>query len=533
MTSNQDNKIERTVALCYVRKSLVLQTSDEISPARQRQSCIDAAITRGWIPELYEDAAGHRSGRTENRPGWLALKAQLNRPEIAAIIVESLSRATRSVRDLFNLLHELEARDIALISLKEQLDTGTAMGRAFLGFIAVMNQFESDIASERMTMNIAYKREHQGRHWGLTPYGCSRDAAGQLIPSSDGYWFIPALNRAILGNPTSPPFRSDTDGEWRGWHDGLTACYTLYATGEYGIGMLARELTARGYRFRNRRGIPRPWTADDVRRVLHAWRLYRGDLPLGRQKDGKGGRNVLRGGHQPILPPDTCNQVGAMLAERRRMAFNPGGKQRVYLLSGILFCTCGVRMVGQFQHDKKFYRHPRGKCPLGHRGHIPCADVDEQAMSLLELEIPDEARALIRHYIEDELEQIYPERNALQAAVRQQRRRLDNLLELRIEGEITSREYQRRKAAYTTELNENLARLAVIESPPDVHSAELLLQRLNGLSEIIRLGTPGQQKRALQAIFARIVQEDGQIVHVEPQPWARLWFDIVTDICVE
>ncbi len=178
----------RNVALVYARRSVVKLASDEVSPERQRVRGVAECERRGWLHEVYEDAEGHRSGRREQgRPGWLSLKAQLDRPEIVALVVESLSRASRSVKDLFNLLEELGTRGIALISLKEQIDTSSAMGRAFIGFIAVMNQFESDIASERMASNIAYKRTEKGRHWGLTPFGCEREGTDcVLVQSKEG-----------------------------------------------------------------------------------------------------------------------------------------------------------------------------------------------------------------------------------------------------------------------------------------------------------------------------------------------------------
>ncbi len=152
----KEHSVLRNVALVYVRRSVVKTAADEVSPERQRVCGVAEVERRGWI-EVYEDAEGHRSGRREQgRPGWLSLKDQLDRPDVVAIVVESLSRASRSVRDLYNLLHDLEQRDIALISLKEQIDTSSAMGRAFVGFVAIMNQLESDLASERMAMNIDY-----------------------------------------------------------------------------------------------------------------------------------------------------------------------------------------------------------------------------------------------------------------------------------------------------------------------------------------------------------------------------------------
>lgn len=79
-------------ALLYIRHSVVKDRADEVSPERQRANCIAEAERQGWSYELYEDAEGHRSGRTEQRPGWQALKAQLGRPDMAAVVVESLSK---------------------------------------------------------------------------------------------------------------------------------------------------------------------------------------------------------------------------------------------------------------------------------------------------------------------------------------------------------------------------------------------------------------------------------------------------------
>jgi len=54
------------IALCYSRKSFVRTAADEVSPARQRAAIVAEAERHGWTAELFEDAEGHRSGRTEN-----------------------------------------------------------------------------------------------------------------------------------------------------------------------------------------------------------------------------------------------------------------------------------------------------------------------------------------------------------------------------------------------------------------------------------------------------------------------------------
>ena len=96
---SKKSAFKRTIALCYVRLSWTKPSddpkselnkngekdmmSDADSPKRQRANIQLICDQNGWTPEWYEDADGHKSGTKEkNRPGWLALKARLNDPDI-------------------------------------------------------------------------------------------------------------------------------------------------------------------------------------------------------------------------------------------------------------------------------------------------------------------------------------------------------------------------------------------------------------------------------------------------------------------
>ena len=57
------------VALIYIRKSVVRYEADRASPERQLANCVAVCEEKSWAYELYEDAEGHRSGRSEkHRP---------------------------------------------------------------------------------------------------------------------------------------------------------------------------------------------------------------------------------------------------------------------------------------------------------------------------------------------------------------------------------------------------------------------------------------------------------------------------------
>jgi DNA invertase Pin-like site-specific DNA recombinase len=97
MPSKKATKLpDRRVALCYVRQSQTRDENDMDSPERQRENITLACQQHGWTPEWYEDVDGHRSGtKVKNRPGWLALKARLADPDVAALVANDLSRLHR------------------------------------------------------------------------------------------------------------------------------------------------------------------------------------------------------------------------------------------------------------------------------------------------------------------------------------------------------------------------------------------------------------------------------------------------------
>src|SRR5579859_225074 len=89
-------QLSRSVALRYIRQSITRDASDKDSPERQRANIQRVCDLHGWTPEGYVDAEGHKSGTKEiNRPGWLALKARLGDPDIAALVANDLSRLHR------------------------------------------------------------------------------------------------------------------------------------------------------------------------------------------------------------------------------------------------------------------------------------------------------------------------------------------------------------------------------------------------------------------------------------------------------
>ena len=87
------------------------------------------------------------SGVKKDRPAFEALKQQLREGD--TVVVESLSRLSRSAKDLLALVEEWDAKGIKFVSLKENIDFSTPTGKLMLGMLSSMVEFERNIMRER------------------------------------------------------------------------------------------------------------------------------------------------------------------------------------------------------------------------------------------------------------------------------------------------------------------------------------------------------------------------------------------------
>ena len=118
----------------YARVSTVGQNLDSQLDALTKEGCL----------KIFSDRMG---GTAKERPGWEALLAYL-RPGDTVVVTE-LSRMTRSLMHLLELVKEFEERKIDVVSLRENIDTTTAMGRCFLSITGAIAQMERELKAER------------------------------------------------------------------------------------------------------------------------------------------------------------------------------------------------------------------------------------------------------------------------------------------------------------------------------------------------------------------------------------------------
>lgn len=113
------------------------------TPDQKLDAQLDALAQAGCLKTFTDQV----SGTTALRPGWDQLMAYV-RPGDMVVITE-LSRMSRSLAYLLEVVRTFEAQGIELVSLREHIDTATATGRCFLAMMGAMAQMERELKAER------------------------------------------------------------------------------------------------------------------------------------------------------------------------------------------------------------------------------------------------------------------------------------------------------------------------------------------------------------------------------------------------
>jgi site-specific DNA recombinase len=495
----------KTRALVYIRKSSVRNRRDEISPERQLANCLAAAESHGWAvsdDDVYRDAEGHRSGRTEDhRPAWQALKARVaGDPSVAAVVVNSLDRGSRSPKDFFNFLDLVKRREVEIVSVTEQFDTSTAIGRAFLAILMVIASLESDLASERTTSTIDYLKS-QGLHWGITPYGYSRDENSVPQPDENAEVVVEAL--------------------------------THYAEGGRSYAAVARHLSSLGHRWRNRGGEAVPFNKYAVRSIVSNVLIYAGWVPQGRGKDMQinDDARTLRelvlitdavpGQHPPLVDEQLVNEV--LDARHKRLDLAVRRIDYIYLLTPIAYCAdCGLQLrgkAGRRANTGPRYAHYNGACPSGPAGSHEAEVLEAEVLKILDLHLSEEVIVDLRKIIKERV-QSRPENAGVRAQIGGLQQHLGRQRELYVLGDYDRDEYMAVRAEKMAEIAELERELGGADYP-----LEAALARVNRMGEMLRDGTRNQQKRAINLMLDKIlVGTDSKIKGVKLQDWAQPLF---------
>ena len=143
----------------YTRKSTEDGLEQEFNSLDAQRDAGEAYIasqkSEGWVclPDKYDD--GGFTGGNMDRPALQRLLADIEAGKVDCIVVYKVDRLSRSLIDFSKIMDVLERHKVSFVSVTQQFNTSTSMGRLMLNVLLSFAQFEREMISERTRDKIA------------------------------------------------------------------------------------------------------------------------------------------------------------------------------------------------------------------------------------------------------------------------------------------------------------------------------------------------------------------------------------------
>src|SRR5271167_808621 len=152
----------------------------------QREACeafIRSQAHEGWklVKTPYDD--GGFSGGNVERPALQRLLADLSQGLVDVIVVYKIDRLTRSLADFARIVETLDRQGASFVSITQQFNTTTSMGRLTLNVLLSFAQFEREVTGERIRDKIAASKRKGMWMGGNLPLGY--DLQGRQLVIND------------------------------------------------------------------------------------------------------------------------------------------------------------------------------------------------------------------------------------------------------------------------------------------------------------------------------------------------------------
>src|SRR5271157_6404798 len=163
----------------------VSTSNGQQDPELQLSELREYVERRGWkIAEIYTDNGV--SGSKDSRPALNKMMTDAGQRRFDTVLVWKLDRFGRSLRHLINALAELEARGIAFVSLRDNLDLGTPSGRLMFQIIGAMTEFERALIQERVKAGLRHAQS-KGKRLGRPTIVVDRSRIASLRAQGRGW----------------------------------------------------------------------------------------------------------------------------------------------------------------------------------------------------------------------------------------------------------------------------------------------------------------------------------------------------------
>ena len=381
----------------YGRKSVFSDKSDSIdNQFRMNREYCESKFS-GQVDSWQQFSDEDFTGANTSRPDLQRMLSFIKGGFCDVLVVYQLDRLSRDVRDFANIYAMLEEHRVKFISIKENIDTSTPIGRAMMYVTVVFAQMERETIAARVADNMIGLAKKGYWTGGNPPEGYVRtriEVNGKkhcsIVPDPEGAKYVTWIFDTFLNNSYSlqgmeTAFKNQGIRTRRGaffsttqLHKILTMPYCVAATPEV-------------YDFYAAEGCQM-----DPESPRESWDGTRGVMIYGRSTE-KNKKHQLQppekwlvclGAHEPFMPADKWLAVQARFCRNK---FDKTMKYDVPLLKGVLRCSCGSIMcvarkkkkegVSSWYYCLKRMRQGKEVCD-SHQ--IKCELLDQKVLELLQ-----------------------------------------------------------------------------------------------------------------------------------------------------
>jgi site-specific DNA recombinase len=333
MTKNKNRNATQVPSVrcaIYTRKSTEEGLDQDFNTLDAQRESGEAYVRsqqhEGWeyLPDQYDD--GGFTGGNMDRPALKRMMADIEAGKIDCVVVYKVDRLSRSLLDFAKMLEVFERHQVAFVSVTQQFNTTTSMGRLMLNVLLSFAQFEREMISERTRDKIAATRRKGKWSGGMPILGYDVDPRGSKI---------------VVNEDEAARIRT---------------IFELYLEHQSMIATIA-AIDERGWvnkRWTTRKGTERGgkrFTKASLHKLLTNV-TYLGKL---RYKD-----EVHEGEHEAIVNPDVWQRVQSLLGRNGRTGGSAVRNKFGALLKGILRCVpcdCAMTPSHSTKDGTKRYRY--------------------------------------------------------------------------------------------------------------------------------------------------------------------------------
>jgi len=358
---------KRTRCAVYTRKSTEEGLDMEFNSLDAQREAGEAYIAsqrhEGWmqVPDIYDD--GGFSGGSLERPALQRLMKDIENGQIDVVVVYKVDRLSRSLTDFAKVVETFDKHNVSFVSVTQQFNTTTSMGRLTLNILLSFAQFEREVIGERIRDKFAASKRKGMWMGGHPPLGYDIKDRKLIINPDEAKIVRQIFKRFTVLKSTTLLSRELRDQGVR------TKDFTTLEGRRH-----EGHVISKGYLYRMLNNV-----------------IYIGDI----SHKGK----TYPGQHEGLIARDVWDEVHSIMKISPRSRGRGNSMQTPALLRGIASCggcqsamsPCNTRKKGKlyrYYAGSKYLTLKCADCPVG---RVPAAELEHVVLGQIRplLQTPD------------------------------------------------------------------------------------------------------------------------------------------------